>query len=261
MGKFSEDLLFGMTIRESATDGSDFTNPAADYRRLFLGEDGQLHVKDSAGAVTDPYTTGGGAFLDANGVATIAIDTPPTAGVASSALIYADYVPSTTTSFTSMTSATAPSGTASEDVHYGAAEAWNALANVSYAGWLTDGSALPHWMQYQFTAAKRITGYSILPWAADSAYRYPISWTLGGSTNGSDWTTIDTVSTYRWYSLSYKQSFVVAKPGSYDYYRITVSANGGDTYTGIKFLELFEDSAEVGLYGMTSTGLRYLLTK
>ena len=49
---FSEAQLFGMTIRESADDGSDFTNPAADYRRLFLGEDGQLHVKDSAGTVT-----------------------------------------------------------------------------------------------------------------------------------------------------------------------------------------------------------------
>jgi hypothetical protein len=53
MGLFSGAKLFGMTIRESATDGSDFTNPDADYRRLFLGEDGQLHVKDSAGAVTD----------------------------------------------------------------------------------------------------------------------------------------------------------------------------------------------------------------
>jgi hypothetical protein len=52
-GLFSAAKLFGMTIRESATDGSDFTNPDADYRRLFLGEDGQLHVKDSAGAVTD----------------------------------------------------------------------------------------------------------------------------------------------------------------------------------------------------------------
>ena len=41
------------TIRESADDGSDFTNPAADYRRLFLGEDGELHPKDSAGTVTD----------------------------------------------------------------------------------------------------------------------------------------------------------------------------------------------------------------
>lgn len=56
-GKFSEAQLFGMTIRESADDGSDFTNPSADYRRLFLGEDGNLHLKDSAGTVTD---VGGG---------------------------------------------------------------------------------------------------------------------------------------------------------------------------------------------------------
>jgi hypothetical protein len=51
-GIFNLAKLFGMTIRESANDGSDFTNPDADYRRLFLGEDGQLHVKDSAGTVT-----------------------------------------------------------------------------------------------------------------------------------------------------------------------------------------------------------------
>jgi hypothetical protein len=51
-GVFSEAQLFGMTIRESANDGSDFTNPAADYRRLFLGEDGLLHLRDSAGTVT-----------------------------------------------------------------------------------------------------------------------------------------------------------------------------------------------------------------
>lgn len=58
-GVFSEAQLFGMTIRESATDGSDFTNPAADYRRLFLGEDGLLHVKDSSGTVSDPYSASG----------------------------------------------------------------------------------------------------------------------------------------------------------------------------------------------------------
>src|SRR5687768_14351077 len=55
-GLFSLAKLFGITIRESANDGSDFTNPDADYRRLFLGEDGLLHVKDSAGTVTNPYT-------------------------------------------------------------------------------------------------------------------------------------------------------------------------------------------------------------
>lgn len=45
-------LIYGVHLRESANDGSDFSNAAADYRVLFLGEDGQLHVKDSSGTVT-----------------------------------------------------------------------------------------------------------------------------------------------------------------------------------------------------------------
>lgn len=64
-GVFSSALLNGMTIRESATDGSDFTNPAADYRRLFLGEDGVLHLKDSAGTVTDIGGSSGSVATDA----------------------------------------------------------------------------------------------------------------------------------------------------------------------------------------------------
>jgi hypothetical protein len=59
MTKFSDVLAAGVTIRESANDGSDFSNPSADYRRLFLGEDGLLHVKDSSGTVTSPYSSGG----------------------------------------------------------------------------------------------------------------------------------------------------------------------------------------------------------
>lgn len=65
MGLFSAAKLFGMTIRESATDGSDFTNPDADYRRLFLGEDGLLHLKDSAGTVTDVGGGSGSVATDA----------------------------------------------------------------------------------------------------------------------------------------------------------------------------------------------------
>lgn len=67
-GVFSGAKLHAMTVRESADDGSDFTNPDADYRRLFLGEDGKLHVKDSAGAVTDPGGAAvGNAWTMANG--------------------------------------------------------------------------------------------------------------------------------------------------------------------------------------------------
>jgi hypothetical protein len=61
-GKFSLANLFGITLRESANDGSDFTNPDADYRRVFLGEDAALHLKDSAGTVT---TIGGGSAATA----------------------------------------------------------------------------------------------------------------------------------------------------------------------------------------------------
>lgn len=60
MGAIDLAKAFGLTIRESANDGSDFTNPDADYRRLFLGEDGLLHLKDSSGTVTDIGSSGGG---------------------------------------------------------------------------------------------------------------------------------------------------------------------------------------------------------
>lgn len=65
-GKISEAQIFGLTIRESANDGSDFTNPAADYRRLFLGEDGELHTKDSSGTVAGMAGSGIAATLADN---------------------------------------------------------------------------------------------------------------------------------------------------------------------------------------------------
>lgn len=40
-------------LEEVAADGSATVTPAADHRALFLGEDGALHLKDSAAAVTD----------------------------------------------------------------------------------------------------------------------------------------------------------------------------------------------------------------
>lgn len=60
--KVDENLFPKVILRESANDGSDFSNPAADHRVLFLGEDGLLHLRDSAGTVTTP---GGATDLDA----------------------------------------------------------------------------------------------------------------------------------------------------------------------------------------------------
>jgi hypothetical protein len=58
MTAIENEHAYGLHIRESATDGSDFANADADYRRLFLGEDGLLHLKDSAGTVTDIAASG-----------------------------------------------------------------------------------------------------------------------------------------------------------------------------------------------------------
>lgn len=57
--KASDNLFPGIILNEAANDGSDFTNPSADYRRLFLGEDGNLHLKDSSGNVTDVASAAG----------------------------------------------------------------------------------------------------------------------------------------------------------------------------------------------------------
>lgn len=83
-GKFSEALLYGMTLRESLDDGSDFGNPTADYRVLYLGEDGGLHLKDSAGAVTDVvaeggYVSGEMAYVEFTSPVTISATTEATA--------------------------------------------------------------------------------------------------------------------------------------------------------------------------------------
>jgi hypothetical protein len=65
MGTLESSSIYGIQIRESATDGSDFSNAAADYRIAFIGEDGLWHVKDSAGTVTDPFTGSGSVATDA----------------------------------------------------------------------------------------------------------------------------------------------------------------------------------------------------
>lgn len=49
----SDNKFPKIVLEEVANDGSATVTPAADHRALFLGEDGGLHLKDSAAAVTD----------------------------------------------------------------------------------------------------------------------------------------------------------------------------------------------------------------
>lgn len=60
MTKASDNKYPKVYLEERLSDGSDTTTPAADHRALFLGEDGSLHLKDSAAAVTAVGGGGGG---------------------------------------------------------------------------------------------------------------------------------------------------------------------------------------------------------
>lgn len=49
----SDNQFPKVILEEVLSDGSATTTPAADHQALFLGEDGVLHLKDSAATVTD----------------------------------------------------------------------------------------------------------------------------------------------------------------------------------------------------------------
>ena len=53
MAAIENEHAYAIQLRESVNDGSDFGSADADYRRLFLGEDGRIRLKDAAGVVTE----------------------------------------------------------------------------------------------------------------------------------------------------------------------------------------------------------------
>jgi len=59
-GALDTILIPSLRLEEILSDGSTLSNPAADSRRLFLGEDGYLHLRDSAGNITDPIAPSSG---------------------------------------------------------------------------------------------------------------------------------------------------------------------------------------------------------
>lgn len=72
MAAIENEHAYAVYLRENVDDGSDFGASDADYRRLFLGEDGLLRLKDSASAVT---FAGGFAGVRVHNSATQAIST------------------------------------------------------------------------------------------------------------------------------------------------------------------------------------------
>ena len=141
-----------------------------------------------------------------------------------------------------MTSASAPSGVASEESYYSSTsyQAWCAMGgNGAAVGWLSAISHMPTWIKYDFGSGKTITKYSLTPWWVDPyPGRTPGTWKLQGSNDDSGWTDLDSQTNWR-PNLTTLPVFTVASPGNYRYYRLYITANNGDSYTGLGSFMLY----------------------
>lgn len=96
------------------------------------------------------------------------------------------------------------------------------------------------WIQYQFgnNASHAAATYSITS-ANDFPSRDPKNWTLLGSNDGTNWTTLDTRSNEAFASRFLTKTYAINQPSAFKYYRLHVTANNGGAELQI---------AEIGLY-------------
>jgi hypothetical protein len=149
-----------------------------------------------------------------------------------------------------MTSNTAPSGTASASgVLSSAFAAWKAFNRTntdSQDCWLDTGACLPgssgtwKWLQYQFTSAQRIGEYTIISRNNTGDATSPKQFVLQGSSDGSSWTDLDTRSVTWNTNGNQSQTFAIASPGSYAYYRLLIkeTSSSSSPYTSVAELQL-----------------------
>jgi len=160
-----------------------------------------------------------------------------------------------------MTSHTAPSGVVSAEAEYYSGEypAWRAMndSNVNeYDCWI-GGTGFPHWLKYQFTSGKVIQRYTVT--ARNSTdILYPSNWTLQGSNNDSDWTTLDTQGGQT-FTIAEKKTYSFSNLTSYIYYRIYITVGLHATLVAIAEFELIERALQCGSEDTIKTQGSYAL--
>lgn len=97
------------------------------------------------------------------------------------------------------------------------------------------------WVQYQSTSLAKLNSYSITS-ANDDATRDIKSWTLYGSTNGTDWTAIDNQLNQLFATRYSTQTYYCPTDSLYNYFKLNVTANNGSTMIQIGDWQLFGDS-------------------
>ena len=100
---------------------------------------------------------------------------------------------------------------------------WDGTVNSKWLVFATTG-----WVTYKFPAAQNIKKYALSS-ANDSPERDPKNWTVQGSTNGTDWTVLDTRTGETFSERFQTKTYDVTTPGSYSWYKLDITLNNGST--------------------------------
>ncbi len=123
------------------------------------------------------------------------------------------------------------------DSRNNAANAGNAFDRNSGSYWFYSG--VMGWLRYDLGHTETVQRYTVIS-ANDKVGRDPKDWQFQGSNDGISWTTLDTQSGQAFANRFQQNSYTVANPGAYRWYRLNITSNNGDT--------AFTDLAEIGLY-------------
>ena len=102
------------------------------------------------------------------------------------------------------------------------------------------------WLQYQYDndAKQEVIAY-VITVTSDTPARAPKTWKLFGSVDGQAWDTLDEQTNQNFDENNLSRLFKIAKPGSYNAYRLDVSENHGDECIQLSQLKLLADKSSV----------------
>lgn len=184
----------------------------------------------------------------------ITITVPATAPNAMDSVVVIDVagIPTSTvvplTPTTSGGTATASSDNASHGE--GAAQAFDGSTGTK---WFNNNGGTNGWLQYQYASgvAWAVIQYKIAS-ANDVPGRDPKSWQFQGSTNGTNWVTLDTQTGQAFAARYQFNTYNLANIVAFPYYRLNITTNNGDA-AGIQLSELQLYAGNPGPQGLTAT--------
>lgn len=158
-----------------------------------------------------------------------------------------------------MTSNTAPAGfvaAASSAAGGGAAAAYFAFDRNISTYW--QSAAVISTLQIQFPVSKSIQRYAIKRYTATTGYD-PRQWNFEGSNNGSTWTVLHGPITSSILNTLDYYSPVINNTGSFGYYRMNISLNGGQATTIITSLDMTENTSSVTSSYVNTSGGQFIV--